>query len=433
MDIAEKSPSVLSLCSGYGGLEIALGRALGGINTLAYVEIEAFAIANLVDKMEKGHMVPAPIWTDLKTLSLEPFRDRVDILTGGYPCQPFSAAGKRKGEDDPRHLFPHIKRIITGIRPVWCFFENVEGHISLGLSTVISDLEEMGYETTWGVFSAAEVGAPHQRKRVFLLAHSESYDWRDGPVAKAVTAYHGRGRVGTGFGGLQVRVDSSLARDELADTRLFGPTFCEQQTTRAEQHCEERNELADPRGPELNRISKPEERYCDREARDSGAKLADSENIRRRGGADSNGDDRNRIQEHKSKEQSILWCEATGCCGNVYREELADTGCQGLQRGERPRTYEEGSIPYGPAPECRDLWPARPGEPQHPWEEPRTINGKINADWVEQLMGLPVGWTQLDGGGLEDNRIDRLRLLGNGVVPATAEKAFKTLMRRFLI
>ena len=78
-------------------------------------------------------------------------------------------------------------------------------------------------------------------------------------------------------------------------------------------------------------------------------------------------------------------------------------------------------------------WPARPGEPQHPWEEPRTINGKLNADWVEQLMGLPVGWTQLEGGGPEDNRIDRLRLLGNGVVPATAEKAFKTLMRRFLI
>ena len=351
MDIAEKSPSVLSLCSGYGGLEIALGRALGGINTLAYVEIEAFAIANLVDKMEKGHMVPAPIWTDLKTLSLEPFRDRVDILTGGYPCQPFSAAGKRKGEDDPRHLFPHIKRIITGIRPVWCFFENVEGHISLGLSTVISDLEEMGYETTWGVFSAAEVGAPHQRKRVFLLAHSESYDWRDEPVAKAVTAYHGRGRVGTGFRGLQVRVDSSLARDELVDTRLFGPTFCEQQTTRAEQHCEERNELADPRGPELNRISKPEERYCDREAGDAGV----------------------------------------------------------------------------------TQWPARPGEPQHPWEEPRTINGKLNADWVEQLMGLPVGWTQLEGGGPEDNRIDRLRLLGNGVVPATAEKAFRTLYNEIML
>ena len=118
-------------------------------------------------------MVPAPVWTDLKTLPAHCFRDRVDVLTGGYPCQPFSQAGKRRGADDPRHLWPHIKRHIETIRPVRCFFENVEGHISLGLREVIEDLEGLGYETTWGVFSAAEVGAPHQRKRVYILAHAD--------------------------------------------------------------------------------------------------------------------------------------------------------------------------------------------------------------------------------------------------------------------
>jgi len=124
----------------------------------------------LVAKMEAGLMDAAPVWTDLKTFPWESFRDRVDILTGGYPCQPFSAAGKRAGKDDPRHLWPWIADGIAAMRPKLCFFENVEGHISLGLSDVIEDLAGMGYRTTWGIFSAAECGAPHQRKRVFILA-----------------------------------------------------------------------------------------------------------------------------------------------------------------------------------------------------------------------------------------------------------------------
>jgi site-specific DNA-cytosine methylase len=121
--------------------------------------------------MEAGLMDAAPVWTDLKTFPWESFRDRVDILTGGYPCQPFSAAGKRAGKDDPRHLWPWIADGIAAMRPKLCFFENVEGHISLGLSSVISDLEEMGYKVSWGIFSAAECGAVHQRKRVWVMAH----------------------------------------------------------------------------------------------------------------------------------------------------------------------------------------------------------------------------------------------------------------------
>jgi len=141
------------------------------MRTVALCEIEAFAIANLVAKMEAGLMDPAPIWTDLKTFPWAEFRDRVDILTGGYPCQPFSSAGKRAGADDPRHLWPYIASGIRLLRPKLCFFENVEGHISLGLREVVGELEELGYKTTWGIFSAAECGAPHQRKRVFIMAH----------------------------------------------------------------------------------------------------------------------------------------------------------------------------------------------------------------------------------------------------------------------
>lgn len=173
VDITKELPTVLSLCTGYGGIERGLELAGLEHRVLAHVEIEAFCAANLVNKMEANLLPPAPIYTNLKTLPVECFRDRVHILTSGYPCQPFSAAGKRQGEDDPRHLWPYIKEIIRAVRPVRCFFENVEGHISLGLREVISDLESLGYRTAWGIFSAREVGAPHQRKRVYILADTD--------------------------------------------------------------------------------------------------------------------------------------------------------------------------------------------------------------------------------------------------------------------
>ena len=173
MDTAEELPTVIAFCAGYGGIERGLDLAGIEHRVIAYVEIEAFAIANLVNKMETGQLPPAPIYTDLKTFPAHLFRDRVDLITGGYPCQPFSAAGQRKGTDDPRHLWPFIRRHIEAIRPHRVFFENVEGHISLGLSSVIADLEEDGYRSAWGIFSAVEVGAPHQRKRVFIMADSD--------------------------------------------------------------------------------------------------------------------------------------------------------------------------------------------------------------------------------------------------------------------
>jgi site-specific DNA-cytosine methylase len=172
-----KAVTHVGLCAGYGGIELGLQRAIPDLRSIALCEVEAFAVANLVAKMESGCMDPAPIWPNLKTFPWASFRGCVDILTGGYPCQPFSAAGKRQGADDPRHLWPYIARGIWILQPRLCFFENVEGHISLGLSDVIEDLAGMGYRTTWGIFSAAEVGAPHQRKRVFILANRIGAGW----------------------------------------------------------------------------------------------------------------------------------------------------------------------------------------------------------------------------------------------------------------
>jgi len=174
----------VSLCAGYGGIDLGLKRAIPNLRTVAFSEIEAFACANLVAKMEAGCLDPAPIWTDLKTFPWAEFRGKVDILSGGYPCQPFSSAGKRLGKEDPRHLWPWIADGIRVLQPTLCFFENVEGHISLGLRDVIGELEESGYRATWGVFSAAEVGAPHQRKREMGWPSPSSRDHKGAPASR---------------------------------------------------------------------------------------------------------------------------------------------------------------------------------------------------------------------------------------------------------
>lgn len=162
----------LSLCSGYGGLELGLKRACPNVRTIAYVEVEAFACANLVSKMEQGFLDAAPIWTNIKTFNAEPFRDRVHIITAGYPCQPFSVAGQRQGTDDPRHLWPYIERIISTVRPVWFFGENVAGHLTIGFPEVYRSLRVMGYKVEAGLFGTMELGFLHNRERLFILAYS---------------------------------------------------------------------------------------------------------------------------------------------------------------------------------------------------------------------------------------------------------------------
>lgn len=165
-----QSPAILSFCPGFLGLERGIERVIGKLRVAAYAEIEAFIIANLVAGMETGFLDPTPIWTDVKTFDAHPFRAKIHGIIGGYPCQPFSNAGKQLGERDPRHLWPFIFSAIKTTGPQWCFFENVAAHLKLGYRTVRSQLESIGYTVKEGLFTAAEVGAPHERKRLFILA-----------------------------------------------------------------------------------------------------------------------------------------------------------------------------------------------------------------------------------------------------------------------
>ena len=183
MDYTQKLTHI-SLCTGYGGIDLGLRDALRNVRTITYVEIEAFAVENLVSKIEAGLLDPAPIFSDLKSFPWRKFAGRVDILSGGFPCQPFSSAGRNNADTDPRHLWPSIRNGIIELRkPPIIFFENVEGIISSTLKSegwadpkgtpvllhILREMERMGYYATARTFSAAEVGAPHQRKRVFIL------------------------------------------------------------------------------------------------------------------------------------------------------------------------------------------------------------------------------------------------------------------------
>ena len=152
---------------------MGMGIAVRNARTVCAVEIEAYCQKKLVEKIEKGLITPFPLWSNIKTFDGKPWRGRVDCVIGGYPCQPFSVAGKQKGKEDPRHLWPDVARIVRECKPSVCFFENVGGHLRLGFEQVYNDLSAMGYRVETALFTASEIGAPHKRERQFIMAYSE--------------------------------------------------------------------------------------------------------------------------------------------------------------------------------------------------------------------------------------------------------------------
>lgn len=301
----------VSLCSGYDGIGIGLKRAIPNLRTIAHVEIETYAIANLIAKMEAGQLDACPVFTDLKQFPYRELRDKVTILSAGFPCQPFSSAGKRQATEDPRHLYPWIADGITAMRPRYVLLENVEGIISAKtgdgesvLKYVLGDLESRGYTCTWGIFSASEVGAPHQRKRVFILA-------------------------------------------ELSDTNI----------ERLEREASER------------------------------------------------------VQGGEGRREQCQVCEPTGSSGQVSETELGNTSSVGSCGGSTDENGQQSKVSRSGL--GKTQYPARPREEQYEWEPKRTTSTEL---------GRGVNGTS--------HRVDRLRLLGNGVVPDTCELAFKTLIKQ---
>lgn len=157
---------VLDLFSGIGGM--ALGLEAAGMETVGFCEIDPFC-----RKVLRRRFPAVPLFEDVRKLKGTECGP-VDVVAGGYPCQPYSVAGRREGAEDDRALWPEMARIVDAARPAWVLGENVAGHITLGLDGVLSDLEAKGYACRAFVVPACAVGAFHRRERVWVVAHAES-------------------------------------------------------------------------------------------------------------------------------------------------------------------------------------------------------------------------------------------------------------------
>jgi DNA (cytosine-5)-methyltransferase 1 len=168
-----KSPlRELALFAGAGGG--ILGGKLLGWQTVCAVEWEPYAACVLAARQNDGLLPPFPIWDDIQTFDGRPWRGIVDVVSGGFPCQDISVAGKGDGLDGERSgMWHQMARVVGEIRPSFVFVENSPMLTSRGGTRVIADLAALGYDTRWTVMGAADVGAPHQRDRFWLLAHSK--------------------------------------------------------------------------------------------------------------------------------------------------------------------------------------------------------------------------------------------------------------------
>lgn len=409
-----QSPSILSLCPGFLGLERGLIRAIGKIRVAAYVEIEAFIIANLVAAMEQGVLAPAPIWSDIKTLNGSIFRGKIDGIIGGYPCQPFSHAGERKGTDDPRHLYPFISGIIKAAGPVWCFFENVAGHLTLGYPEVSADLRSMGYAVEAGIYSAEEVGAPHERDRLFILAIKQQYvaHMQDGGIWGLPECEPGQTRREQ-----RNSINTNWGSEELENSGNAG-------MRRGNNEGIDRERKIQIEGSDkLGNIGIGNERdVCGGFRKITKEKPLTSNASSEMGNTTSPGHQERRfgtIGQLSEKERIGLYNRpkqsSVSRAAGVGQADPGGTGCERSEQHETPDERKHQQEPHGSATECsRSLWPARPGEDQYEWEELR----------VKSRLGSTVNGYNF--------REDLLRAYGNSVVEQTAEIAFIDLLIKHL-
>ena len=166
----------LALFAGAGGG--LLGTTLLGWQPVCAVEKDPYRREVLL-RRQRDRMLPLfPVWDDVLNFEGREWRGSVDIITAGFPCQPHSVAGKRKGAADERNLWPATARILGEVRPRFALLENVPGLIANGfIGTVLGDLAALGYDARWGVISAADAGAPHRRKRVWIVANANERQW----------------------------------------------------------------------------------------------------------------------------------------------------------------------------------------------------------------------------------------------------------------
>ena len=305
---------ILDVCSGIGGFSLGL-EATGGFDTVAFCEYDEFC-----RKVLNKHWPEVPIYKDLKEIGNEPTRliQEFDLICGGIPCQPFSLAGKQKGKEDDRHLWPYMYEIIKHKKPTWVIVENVGGFVNVALDDVCLDLETEGYATQSFIIPACGVEAPHKRDRIWILGKNVGDTTVNGRTKDKPSEEEGRvvgqseeGRVleseGTSDRGAS-DVDDSKRNEHIEEIRGGDGEEREDEKRQGEEDS-------------TSRISSGA----------SGLRVPDQEHEGSRDVADTNsGHDNGEKEEVRTRGQA----SDDGSTGGGT-EDVADTEFKGLQGGER--------------------------------------------------------------------------------------------------
>jgi len=383
------APGHLDLFSGIGGFSLASEAC--GWRTAAFVEIEPYCRAVLA-----RHWPNVPQFEDVRNVSsaslagrgIDP--DAIDLITAGVPCQPASVAGKRRGEADERWLWPEALRVVREVRPRWAVFENPRGLLSLdagrAFAGILGGLAACGLDAAWVVYGATDVGAPHRRERLFLVAHA-------GRLRRANTECAGDdSEEAGGKDGLRARTEGrSSSRATLADS-LGG--FLQRDGRPGELAGEARDAAPEAR----------QQRDGDAAGRGRAA-LADAEGGARLGPASGRGG-------HAAlKDQGGVGLADAAGPGREARGADDPRADARALHGATPRRDGRGTQPglgrdaarFSSGLDGTSRWPAGPGEAQHDWEPPRTVTGRV------------------------PHRAARLKALGNAVCPQQAYEILRAI------
>ncbi len=366
---------MLSLFSGIGGIDLAAQWA--GIETVAFCEIDQFC-----QKVLQKHWPEVPIFDDVRTINKQQLIEKevigdgraIDIICGGYPCQPFSNAGQRLGEEDDRHLWPEMFRLVKELRPTWVLGENVDGHVTLGLDTVLADLEREGYSTRAFIIPACGVNAPHRRYRVFVVGYSErggcsreSWRWARSVATNGHSELEKRVVANTSSEGLEERRQSRIGKSNEESRTGVEPESqrCSQDVAYSKsERCRETWEY---RGQSTQWTS-------------SSSPLGNA--------------DRLQLQR-----QFTVRVEALGRGSQAWKHQRSSDGTE-QQGSTQPRL---GGMLDGLSEWLDSIrWPAAMGSDQYDWEPPRVITGmkgkvrearlKSLGNAVNPVQVFPILW-----------------------------------------